>query len=268
MMESDVGAWAHSEFATARLGDIRRVRRLVQMARGAATRPSGCVLDVYRSSAERQGAYDLLESSCVPASEICRSMGVAAARRVRGEQHAFVAVDGSSLTLTDAGEGKDFGSIGATSFGARGLKVISAYAMMPSGVPVGVLHQSWWAREAHRKRLDCHSRKLKDKETRYWVETVGAAKSMLTEHAPETRAWFVVDREGDNYSLLRALETSGALFTVRSRTNRRLAGNGEARYMFEPLHAIVLGRLLARAHELAGGGAVERVDQERRLAAA
>jgi hypothetical protein len=44
-----------------------------------------------------------------------------------------VAIDGSSLQLTDRQREKGFGTIGASSVGAHGLKVISALAIEPNG---------------------------------------------------------------------------------------------------------------------------------------
>jgi Transposase DNA-binding len=58
MKRDEAREWAYSEFGRAELGDARRTGRLVSMAAAAARRPGGKVLDVFRSSAERQGAYD------------------------------------------------------------------------------------------------------------------------------------------------------------------------------------------------------------------
>jgi hypothetical protein len=49
-------AWAYEEFGHAELGDTRRTMRLVRMAASLAERPGGKILDVFRSSAEQQGA--------------------------------------------------------------------------------------------------------------------------------------------------------------------------------------------------------------------
>jgi hypothetical protein len=59
-----------------------------------------------------------------------------------------VVIDGTSLRLTDSRRKKDFGAVGSTTNGARGLKVIHAYAVAADGTPVGILNQQWWARQA------------------------------------------------------------------------------------------------------------------------
>ncbi len=57
--------WAQEEFGAALLGDVRRTRRVVQMAARAAASPSGKVSAVFEKSKEREGAYDFLESAQV-----------------------------------------------------------------------------------------------------------------------------------------------------------------------------------------------------------
>jgi len=62
--------WAHQEFGHADLGDRRRTRRLVAMAAAAARQPAGTVTAVFEGSAEREGAFRLLENNGVSAAAI------------------------------------------------------------------------------------------------------------------------------------------------------------------------------------------------------
>jgi len=158
----------------------------------------------------------------------------AAARRASGD-YVFVPVDGSSLTLTDRRRAKDFGGIGATEYGARGLKVISAYALDCRGIPLGILDQRWWARAERKKRNDHQKRSLHEKETQHWVSCIREASAHLTTQS-NVRPWFVIDREGDCLDLLNAIDENHALFTIRSRHNRRLeAPPGQRLYLIQEL---------------------------------
>jgi hypothetical protein len=56
---------AYEELGHAQLGDSRRTARVVRMAASLVEQPGGKVLDVFRSSAERQAAYDLLGNAQV-----------------------------------------------------------------------------------------------------------------------------------------------------------------------------------------------------------
>jgi len=198
------------------------------MAAGVVRRPGGKVLDVFRSSAERQGAYDFLANEQVASAAMVEALRVATLERVEGYRECIVSVDGTSLKLKDWKRAKDFGSIGARDKGARGLKVVHAYAVGSDGTPIGFVDQQWWTRSDKTRRADCHKRLLGDKETRHWVNAIdNTAKAFA---ATAARPWFQLDREGDRYNTLKALARTGALFTVRSTYDRRgRAGERELR---------------------------------------
>jgi hypothetical protein len=224
MRWDDERRWAGDEFGHAHLGDVRRTARLVQMAAGVARHPGGRVLDVFRSSAERQGAYDFLANEQVETDAMLEAMRTATLRRAQGESECIVVVDGSSLKLKDWKRRKDFGSIGARDKGARGLKVVHALALRNDGTPIGLLEQQWWARSEHTRRDDSPSRPLSAKETRFWVNTIGRAAKAFNDQP--TRLWFQIDREGDRFHTHKALRDTGQLFTVRSTYAHRRGRQG------------------------------------------
>ena len=197
------------------------------MAASLAERPGGKVLDVFRSNAEQQGAYDFLSDENVRVEALLDAARTATTRRCADESWVHVVVDGTSLRLTDRRRTKGFGGVGSTNNGASGLKVVHAYAVSSGGVPVGILNQQWWARERRKKRADCQQRPLDDKETRHWVNAIDQAANSLAEVG--SRAWFQVDREGDRYWTLKALRDSGGWFTVRSTYAHRFVFSGPTR---------------------------------------
>lgn len=225
--------WAHSEFGRARLGDERRRVRAVKIATRAAESPSGRVSDVFHNSAERQGAYDFLESPHVRAEALVEAMCEACVERCETLPFVFVPLDGTSLSLVDRAKKKNFGAIGSYARGARGLKVIDAIAVSPQGSPLGVCALQWWARPNRKPKHRHHwsaARKVAEKETQHWLDAIeGVSKTF----APSgTRVWFQLDREGDAWPTLRKLTESGQWFTVRSRSNRRLrTARGVKRYL-------------------------------------
>jgi transposase-like protein/transposase Tn5 family protein len=219
--------WAYEELGHAELGDIRRTARVVRMLAGLAEQPGGKVLGVFRSSAERQAAYDLLGNSHVRHEAMLAAMETATVRRCAPAPWVHVVVDGTSLKLADWKREKDFGAVGSTLNGARGLKVIHAYAVSGDGTPLGVLNQQWWTRPARKKRRDCQDRPLEEKETVHWVHAIGQATRALV--VAGSRAWFQVDREGDRYWTLAALHRTGQRFTVRSTYAHRFVVDGDGR---------------------------------------
>src|SRR5512142_2309171 len=117
--------WAVDEFGQARLGDVRRNRRLVAMASQVARRPGGQVTRVFGDSATREGAFRLVENEEVDVRELARASHEACARRAEALKYVFVPVDGSSLNITDNEATKGTGIVGARHKGARGFQVMT-----------------------------------------------------------------------------------------------------------------------------------------------
>jgi hypothetical protein len=218
-MDNVAWSWAEEVFGQADLGDSRRTRRLVHIAAEAAARPGGRVLEVCRTGASRQGAYDFLSNTSIAPADVQAAVTRAAALECGSEKFCFVVVDGTALTLKDWKRSKDFGSVGSTREGGRGLKVMNAYALSSDGTPVGLLGQQWWKRVARKKRRDCQHRVVEDKETKYWLRAIKGADLLLS--TVGTRAWFQIDREGDRFATLKTLYESGHWFTVRSTYGHR-----------------------------------------------
>ena len=201
------------------------------MATRAAKLPSGRISEVFAEDKERQGAYDLLESARVDPAVVAATVGEATAHRSAQEPFVFVAVDGSSINVESTS--KDFGSVGSLRQGARGLKVISALAVNPEGVPLGLFTQVWWLRmharrqTAKQRRRRNHKRKVEDKETRYWLEAI--EQTTARAKAANAKLWFQLDREADNRDVLFKLAQTGQQFTVRSSWDRVVEATGNDR---------------------------------------
>jgi hypothetical protein len=179
---------------------------------------------VFASEAERQAAYDFLESRKCAVEAIQRAAQQACSRDAAGRAFAFVAVDGTTLSLTDRRGSKGWGPVGGRRGKARGLKVINAVALDPSGVPLGVAGQRYWARpkRSPRSRIEQKresSRRHPDqKETRQWAEVIEAVA--MDFDAAHATAWFVLDREADAAPMLEPLVRSRHRFTVRAKSDR------------------------------------------------
>jgi hypothetical protein len=227
--QTEAYRWAEQEFGCATLGDRRRRDRLVLMAAAASEHPDGRVCEVFSNAGEMHGAYDFLETRHATSAELTAAMGRATAKRCMGLPFVYVAVDGSSLTLTDTEHEKGFGSIGAGAYGARGLKVISALAMDARGTTMGLLSQTWWSRPKKKKKTVEQRRRLRteDKETQRWIDTIQQATARCAEH--QIKPWFVLDREADGRAILLALRDSGHTFTVRSSWDRAVESTGHDR---------------------------------------
>lgn len=222
-MQTQEWQWAVETFGQARLGDARRVRRLIRLAAAAAIQPHGRISQVFSTDRDRQGAYDFVECGDIKATAIAEAVAGATARAVGDCPFVFAPVDGSSLKLWDGTGHKDFGRIGTHANGASGLNVMSSLFISPEGVPIGLSGQAFWARPRKRKKQPRHgNRALKDKETRHWMEVFEQAQACRDAYAPDTKIWYQLDRGGDAWTILHDLEARGDWFTIRSKANRRI----------------------------------------------
>jgi hypothetical protein len=230
------GNWAKETFGGAELGDARRTKRLMRMAAQAGRRPSGRISAVFESDAERQGAYDFVESDQVSADGIRRALTASTATTCREQPWVYVPLDGTSIKLWDGKGEKDFGAIGTYSNGATGLKLYNAIAVSPTGVPIGVAAQVWWRRSRQRiQRRKSTQRGVAEKETRHLIDAIEQVTSGFAAHAPATKCWFQIDRGGDSQEVLRHLESSGHWFTIRAHVNRPVFVDGHRQSLWSTL---------------------------------
>jgi len=223
MEEGSCRDWAREYFGGMELGDARLTARAVEMACTAAGRPGGRVLDVYQTSASRQGAYDFLENAAAKGDAMVDGIGLATASGSQAHSYVLVSVDGSSLNIVDRAKNKGFGVVGNVNKSARGLKVVTAYALQPDGTPLGVLDQQWWLRGVTKKDRAWRHRTTAQKETRYFNQALEQCARRLEERAPDTRAWFLLDRESDRRATLDlARGMTQHWFTIRSNHDRRV----------------------------------------------
>lgn len=216
-----VQAWAEKEFGGARLGDTRRTRRLVQLGAEVARRPAGTVTQACGTSASREGAFRLLENASVPHATIARCIQQATLRRCRGQSSVFVAVDATSLKITDERQAKGLGPIGTVNRGARGIHAMTALAVSGDGRPLGIVAQKLWVREGKSRRVE-GGRPKHGGESTFWREVLDACRCAFEEDVEDVTPWFQLDRGGDCWQVLSYASEHGLRLTVRATHDRYL----------------------------------------------
>ena len=216
--------WATGEFGHAVLGDERRTRRLIGIARGVLMRPGGTIGAVFDNLAELHGAYDFVENDAVPPAAIGAAMGVATATRARAFAMVWIATDGSSVTVADRKRGKETGRVGASTFATRGDKIHSALVLDPDGIPLGLCAQTQWQRGKAPTKVARNRLPTQDKETQRWLDVRATVRDLLIAHAPAVTRHFLHDREADAWPLLldAVAGEPGEYTTIRGQWDRRL----------------------------------------------
>ena len=239
-VDQDVRSWALEELGHAELGDARRTARLVAMAERMAGHGHGRVTTTFEVDAERQGAYRWLENRAILQESLVEAVGVACARRGAGFATIIVPADKSSITLTDPNGVKGFGAVGPSNREARGMQALNALGVSLEGDTLGVMAQELWmrppprprrrrkrtkrerARHENRRKRNVRKRPTQEKETQRWLDVITTTVRLCKEHAPQSRCWFQLDREGDACSILATLQATGHDWTVRSARDRRV----------------------------------------------
>ena len=205
------------------LGDVRHVRRLETMAVRLAAKPAGSVGGAFSNVREARAAYEFLENPAVDWRDLADASHRACARRCMAHELIIAPIDGSSWCFTDHARKKGLGPIGTRSQGAQGVKVMTAYALTPQGVPLGVLAQSLWVRSPQPHPTEHAKRPLEEKESRYWTALQTDCEDQFVGGACRPVLWYQMDREADQISVLMRALTPGVLLTVRADHNRVLA---------------------------------------------
>jgi len=208
------------------------------MAATASAYPAGTVTSVMRTSAQKEGAFRLLESKRVKSEEITNAMASSAATACGENRLVFVAVDQTDLTFVDhrnvRGLGPDNARMSKTK---RATQVMNALALDSRGVPIGLVDQQWWLRpEEKAPTWKQDKRPAQERESYSWVRTLDACDERIVQHGRDCRAWYVCDRGADLSALLATSLDKGRLFTIRAAQNRVVRDSrGRKRKLFTKL---------------------------------
>jgi Transposase DNA-binding/Transposase DDE domain len=221
-MHDDAETWAAAEFGHARLADARRTTRLVAMASHLATHPAGRITSAFTEPAPREAAYRFIENSQISAAVIGEAMHRAAALRAAAYPSVIVPIDGVAFALAHRGCG--FGPL-ATKYQARGAHAMSALALTPEGIPLGILGQVYWTRSARKSpEYNRDKRPVSQRESGHWLTVLSQATHALRRDAPTTTPWFQLDRGGDCAEVLLHALALGGDVTVRACYDRVITG--------------------------------------------
>jgi hypothetical protein len=225
---SSEGNWAHEVFARAQLGDPRRTKRLVAIASAAAQHPAGTVTGTKQTPAGTEATFRFLESAHIATAGVADALFESTAIAAGREQHVIIPVDQSDLTFVDRrcarGLGPNANRLAGT---LRSVQVMNALALDPDGVPIGLLDQQWWNRpEAKAPRGKDDPRESEERESWQWVRCLEASLERLGRLAPNTKAWFVLDRAADFWGVLQFGNREDVDLTVRAVHPRVIEKNG------------------------------------------
>ena len=217
--------WVRDEFGQADLTDQRHLRRLQMITTAFAQKPTAPIPQACPSWAEAKAAYRFLANDRVLAGAIRGAHQQATLQRVKAQSVVLAVQDTTMLNYSTHPQTRGLGPLGSHSPKTIGLLLHSTLAITPGGQPLGFLHNALRARRG--VTVPRHQRKLADKESYKWVESLTACQA-LAPLCPETQLVNIADREGDLYDLFaEALSVPAEAkvhLLVRARHDRPLAG--------------------------------------------
>jgi hypothetical protein len=211
--------WAEIEFETVELGDRRLTTRLIDLARRLAEHPDQSLPEACEDGAQLKAAYRFFDNKKVTPAAVLASHVQSTTARIAGEAVVLAVQDTTSLDYTAHPATTGLGVLNDVKH--QGFLVHTTLAITPERVPLGLLAQEVWTRDAASlgKRKTRKQRPIAEKESRKWLTSVDAVKAVHAQ-CPTTRFISVGDREADVYDLFLVDRPVGVDLLIRASWDR------------------------------------------------
>jgi hypothetical protein len=218
--------WAQNEFGFACLGDVRRNKRLVNIASHLASRPGGTLPQAFPDWAELKAAYRFFGQGGVTFERVLAPHLERTRQSCRWPGEYLLIEDTTLLDYSHHPATGDLGVIG--NGGGRGFELHSTLAVRieawnleqrPEGVVVGIFDQQCRSPRPGLPAKTRQERLSRPRKTQVWAAAIKSAGR------PDrgTQWVYVADRESDFYEPLQICQQHGVDFVIRSYQSRRLA---------------------------------------------
>jgi hypothetical protein len=216
------GTWAELEFDTAELGDRRLTRRLQELAGRLAAQPTASLPVACVDGAELKAAYRFFANDQGRPEAVLASHVQATVARLAGEAVVLAVQDTTTLDYTGHPATTGLGVLNDLKH--QGFLVHTTLAITPERVPLGLLAQEVWTREASElgKAAQRRQRPITEKESQKWLTSLDAVKAAQA-HCPSTRFISVGDREADVYDFFLVERPANVEVLVRAAWDRGVA---------------------------------------------
>ena len=227
------GEWAHNEFGTAPLGDVRLTRRLVQSVEiqaaaptksfpGAAQKDLAAVRGYHRMIDQPADAAVTPENILAPHRE--RTL-----QRMQGQHTVLCLQDGTDLNFAEHPGCVGLGLISNNkgSAGTLGIHMHSTLVVNGEGIPLGVPQIQYEAPDGKAEQ----GKPLEERQTMRWIRGLRECAE-LAQQLQGVRPVAVMDREGDVYAIFAEQQRLGTVDLLVRAQHDRVLGQGEPK-LFE-----------------------------------
>lgn len=220
-MNEDEGNWVEAELGGAELGDKRRTARMIQLVSALGERPGASLPQATENRASLKAAYRFFDNEWIENQAILEEHVRATYRRIGQTPLVLAVQDTTYLDWTHHPQTQGLGPLNNDH--TYGLVVHSTLAMTAERVPLGVLQQQVWARDAdsYAQLEDHKQRAIGEKESQKWLTSLTSVMA-ASQANPATQFVSVGDREADVYDLFLMERGEKVDLLVRAIRDRRV----------------------------------------------
>ncbi|WP_049623429.1 IS4 family transposase [Frateuria defendens] len=226
----DERQWSRQLFGHCDLGDVRRTRRLVDVAARLACRAGQSLARCCQGDpAAVLGSYRLIENASVAPEAIAEAGFEAMAGAARTTSGELLAVEDSTSVVYAHAVADQLGTTGSQQQPKhRGYLVHSVLLLEASSErTLGLVEQRRWCREdaGYGRKHARKQRAYEDKESYKWQQA--SARMAGRMGCAMARTISVCDRESDVYEYLHYKHEQGQRYVVRAQSDRGLTQSGQ-----------------------------------------
>lgn len=252
---SSASQWSATEFSAVEFQDVRLNRRCQALAAQLSQQPQAPVNQASDDWADTKAAYRFFQNEKVTPARIGSPHFARTVERMRPQALVLAVQDTTFFNYTHHPQTEGLGEIGNKRQQQRGFALHSTLAVTPSGVPLGLLTQSFWVRPvgqpSHRPQ-DLRRQPIEEKESYRWLQ---ALEQTLALTPAGVQVVTVCDREADIYEMFSVAQERAAVVLVRAATDRVLLepglGNLWARLERQPRAGTLVVDLTGNGQRLA-----------------
>jgi hypothetical protein len=214
--------WCLNEFAEVELQDARLNARCGELAAQLAEHPSLPLNQVCEDLASTKAAYRFFDNDDVTPERILAPHQQRTVERMAAHSRVLAVQDTTFLNYTHHPKTEGLGPIGKKNLKQRGFALHSTLAILPDGLPLGLLTQAILTRpenEPSHRPKECHQQPIEDKESYRWLQ---AFEQTLALAPAGIEVITVCDREADIYEMFAFAQEKKAPLLVRASSNRAL----------------------------------------------
>jgi hypothetical protein len=221
-----------NEFQNVPINDQRLINRLIVTAEILENQPEKSIPDACGNWAATKATYQLFANEKVTSEAILNSHRLNTIERIGKYPVALLIQDTSAIDFSTHKKTEGLGPFTSGKY-SYGLLMHSVLAVSPNGVPLGLLNQDIWTREAlpkYTKRNQHRELPIEAKESHKWLKALDDSLNGLPNPMSTVT---IADREADIYEFFKKAHDLGTHLLIRAARNRRILE--ECKLLFEQI---------------------------------